>query len=147
MKKIKFLISNFNNLPVELMVPDFSSAKNKAGMVALKLLTLLNQYVFFIFLFLLPLSPFFFNSAVGYETSTLYYVILFIIFLVAIYFSTVILGGKKKLIDPPFFLSILVFSLGITTSVILTTPANIVNTFGIRETATIASFRGTAGIM
>ncbi len=129
MKKLKILIPMLRNEPFEFFIFDFSRKNNTASNLLLKYLYFFGYSIFFLGLFLISFSGDFYQN-IDSETSILKYLLIFLPLILGLYLSTVVLNGKRRIVDPEFFLAVLLFALGTTSAAVLTLNPSLSNTFG-----------------
>lgn len=139
MKKIKLFIPMLGKKNYEFYIFDLSLKNNTVGMIALKLLYFFGYLFLLLSFFIIPFSNIF-NSTVDSDSGVLKALILIVPLCVGVFLATAVLNGKRKFIDPPFFLPILLFALGTTTSSVLVSLPSLSNTFGS------PNIRGLAGV-
>ncbi|MFS8130455.1 MAG: hypothetical protein ACMG57_00600 [Candidatus Dojkabacteria bacterium] len=124
MKKYLIQISGLGNL--EFTLPVLTGRKSE---ILSKILFSLGIVSFFLLIAVLPYSNLF--SGKSFEQSSFETLILFMCTTLAFLGSFLLLQGKKVLVDPKYFLSVLLFALLTTAASVLKSPAHISNTFGI----------------
>jgi len=139
MKKIRLSIPMLRKEYFEFYIFDLSFKNNSKGELLLKYFYFLGNAIFLLSFFLFPFSNFLFQDLTP-ESALLKFLLLVMPINLAFYLGTVILNGKRRFVDPPFFLAVLIFALGTTTSSVLTANPSLGNTFGVNN------IRGAAGI-
>jgi hypothetical protein len=128
MKLLKFKLSLLGEKVYSFYYPDFDFRKYTKAQNVLKLLVVGSLMGVFFYLALFNVVGKF--SPADQDTGLLQFLIISIPVLTAVYIAVLILNGRSKLIDPPFFIPVLIFALCTTTASVLTVPASIANSVG-----------------